>query len=152
MVANAFGGRGGNIQITADAFLADPASRVSASSTLGLQGTANIQAPVTSLRGTLAPLPQAFVSAAVLLPVRCAARYQGGQASSLVLGGRDGLPAEPGGVLPSPLALEERLMADMAGIGVPRPPRSPVRFAFLADAEKTWPQLRGTPRDRGCTH
>jgi large exoprotein involved in heme utilization and adhesion len=145
IVANAFGGRGGNIQITADAFLADPASLVSASSTLGLQGTVNIQAPVTSLSGTLAPLPQAFVSAAALLPARCAARFSGGKVSSLVLGGRGGLPLEPGGVLPSPLALEARLAADPALTGDPHRQASAAKFALLAGQEKALPRL-GCPK------
>jgi hypothetical protein len=145
IIANAFGGRGGNILINAGVFLADPASLVSASSALGIQGTVNIQAPVTSLSGTLAPLPQAFVSAEALLPARCAARAQGGRYSSLVLGGRGGLPADPSGVLPSPLLLEARLAADPAGIGVPHPPRSPAQFAFLADHEKALPRL-GCPK------
>jgi len=148
--ANAVAGMGGRIQINANVFLADPMSQVSASSDLGISGTVAIQAPVTSLGGTLAPLPQAFVSAVALLPARCAARAQGGRYSSLVLGGRGGLPPDPSSVLPSPLVLEERLVADPAGIGVPRPPRSPARFAFLADAEKAWPRLRGDQRAGGC--
>jgi large exoprotein involved in heme utilization and adhesion len=151
IVANAFGGRGGNILINAGVFLADPASLVSASSQLGLPGTVDIQAPVTSLSGTLAPLPQAFVNVAALLPARCAARLSGGQASSLVLGGRDGLPVEPGGVLPSPLMLDERLVADPALTGEPHRQKSAARFALLADAEKAWPRLRGDQPAFGCT-
>jgi large exoprotein involved in heme utilization and adhesion len=147
IIANAFGGRGGNIQITADAFLADPASLVSASSALGIQGTVDIQAPVTALSGALAPLPQAFVQVAALLPARCAARYSGGQASSLVLGGRPGLPADPGSMLPSPLALEERLAADPTIPERPHQPPSAARFAFLADHERGLPRLAGECAD-----
>jgi large exoprotein involved in heme utilization and adhesion len=142
MVANAFEGRGGNIGIGAEVFLADPASLVSASSALGIQGTVNIQAPVTSLSGTLAPLPQAFMHVAALLPARCAARLSGGQTSSLVVGGRDGLPLEPGGLLPSPLVLAPRMEADPAVTGAP--PRSPFPsgFALLQSADKGFPRLR----------
>jgi hypothetical protein len=64
--------------------------------------------------------------------------------------GRDGLPPEPSGVLPSPLTVEAPLVADPAGVGVPRPPWFPARFAFLADAEKAWPRLRGDQRAGGC--
>jgi filamentous hemagglutinin family protein len=145
MVANAFEGIGGNIRIGAEVFLADPASLVSASSALGLQGTVNIQAPVTSLSGTLAPLPQAFVQVAALLPARCAARLSGGQTSSLVVGGRDGLPREPGSLLPSPLVLEERLAADPAVIGAPHQQTSTAKFALLAAHEKGLPRL-GCPQ------
>ncbi len=122
---------GGRIDINADIFLADPASRVSASSELGLSGTVDIQAPVTTLSGTLAPLPQAFVNVAALLPSRCAARLSGGQTSGLVLGGRDGVPYDPGGVLPSPLALDERLVADPAVTEAPHRQQSTAKFALL---------------------
>ena len=70
-------GQGGNIGIGTQVFLADPASLVSASSELGISGTVDIQAPVTTLSGTLAPLPQAFVNVAALLPARCAAAERG---------------------------------------------------------------------------
>jgi filamentous hemagglutinin family protein len=145
IIANAFGGRGGNIQITADAFLADPTSLVSASSALGIQGTVNIQAPVTALSGIVAPLPQTFGQVAALLPARCAARFREGNASSMVLGGRPGLPAEPGGVLPSPLALEERLVADPVVIGAPHQQTSATKFALLTGQEKTLPRI-GCPK------
>jgi hypothetical protein len=150
IIAEAFAGRGGNIGLGAELFLADPASLVSASSTLGIAGTVDIRAPVTTLSGTLAPLPQAFVSAAALLPARCAARAYGGTYSSLVLGGRDGLPPDPSGVLPSPLVLEAQLAADPALTGAPHRPPAPARFAFLTDEEKTWPRLRGAQRAGGC--
>jgi large exoprotein involved in heme utilization and adhesion len=143
IIANAFGGRGGNIRINAGVFLADPASLVSASSTLGLQGIVDIRAPVTSLGGTLAPLPQTFVSAAALLPARCAARFSGGHASSLVLGGRDGLPLDPGGALPSPLALEGRLTADPALTGGPQQQQSSAKVALLGGQDKGLPRLQG---------
>jgi large exoprotein involved in heme utilization and adhesion len=140
--ANAFGGTGGNIRIGAEVFLADPSSLVSASSALGIQGTVDIRAPVTSLSGTLAPLPQTFVSAAALLPARCAARFQGGTASTLVLGGREGLPPDPSSVLPSPLILGERLAADPAVVGEPRL-HQPSRGALLTMAQKVLPRLQG---------
>lgn len=55
IIANAFEGVGGNIRIGANVFLADPASRVEASSALGIQGTVDLQAPVTSLSGMASP-------------------------------------------------------------------------------------------------
>jgi hypothetical protein len=100
---------------------------------------------VTSLSGTLAPLPQAFVSVAALLPARCAARAQDGRYSSLVLGGREGRPVAPGGLLPSPLVREERLAADPAVIGAPQPPPSPRKFAFLTSTEKALPPAGVSP-------
>jgi len=51
-------------------------------------------------------LPEKFTSTAVLLRESCIARMRGGAYSSFIVGGRDGLPLEPGGLLPSPLSLE----------------------------------------------
>jgi len=158
ITANAFGGMGGNIRISSEVFLADPASRVDASSTLGINGMVDIRAPVTSLGGTLAPLPQAFVNVAALLPARCAARLSEGKASSLVLSGRDGLPIAPDGLLPSPLVLDDRLAADPAGAGVARRPQSS-RFALLTSDDKVFPRMRvwnanrllQTAPDLGCS-
>jgi len=142
IVANAFEGTGGNIRLDAGVFLRDPASVVSASSDMGVQGTVAIQAPVTTLIGAVAPLPQTFVNVAALLPARCAARALGGTTSSLVLGGRDGLPPEPMHVLPSPLVLGERLTADPT---VVRETRSDQRSrgALLTMAEQVLPRLQG---------
>jgi len=115
ILAQAFGGNGGNISIAAGVFFADPTSTISASSTLGVSGTVDIQAPVTNLSGTLAPLPAEIVQAAGLLQARCAARLAGGTSGSFVVAGRDGLPLEPGGMLPSPLYAESPGSGRLAG-------------------------------------
>jgi large exoprotein involved in heme utilization and adhesion len=104
IVANAFAGQGGNIHIQAQqVFLGDPASQVSASSALGINGQVAIQAPVTSLSGAVAPLPYAFAQTAEILRSRCAERLREGTVSRFVVGSRDGVPLEPGGLLLSPL-------------------------------------------------
>jgi filamentous hemagglutinin family protein len=100
IVANAFEGTGGNISIVADTFLEDPESVVDASSQLGIDGTVDIQAPITNVSGLLSPLPTDFVSASALLRERCMARTREGKYSSFIIGGRDGLPIEPGNFLP----------------------------------------------------
>ena len=105
---------------------------------------------MTSLGGTLAPLPQAFVDVAVLLPARCAARLSGGTVSSLVLGGRAGLPLDPGGLLPSPLTLDERLVADPGVTAGLHQQPSTTKFAFLTGADKAFPRLRGDQWAREC--
>ena len=132
--ADAFGGPGGNVRIVSDVFLRDPASLVSASSALGVQGTVDIRSPVTSLSGVVAPLPQAFVSAAALLPARCAARLSGGRYSSLVVGGPEGLPLDPGGLLPSILTLDGSV-GDPAVDATPHQRKTHTKFALLAVAE-----------------
>jgi hypothetical protein len=105
----------------------------------------NVRPPVIEL--SMPP----FLNIVALLPAQCAARVQDGRYSSLVLGGRDGLPPDPSGVLPSPLVLEERLAVDPAVIGAPHPPSSPAKFALLAGHEKALPRLQGNQLDRGCT-
>jgi large exoprotein involved in heme utilization and adhesion len=118
IISNAFQGRGGNITIEAGVFLADSTSVVSAialDSEVGIDGEVDIRAPVTNLSGVVAPLPQRFTQATALLRQRCAERLRGGEVSSLVLAGRDGVPADPEGGLPSPLAEAEGLPVDGGG-------------------------------------
>jgi len=103
IIANAYEGKGGNIRIIADVFLASPDSIVDASSQLGISGTVNIQAPIQNISGTLAPMQGNFLSAEALLRDRCIARIRGESISSFVVSGRDGLPIRPGSVLPSPI-------------------------------------------------
>ncbi len=103
IIANAYEGKGGNIRIIADVFLASPESIVDASSALGIDGTVNIEAPISSIRGASIPLQGNFLSAENLLRDRCMARIRGEKYSSFVASGRDGLPIRPGTVLPSPI-------------------------------------------------
>jgi hypothetical protein len=103
--ADAFGGPGGNINIFAGTFLTSN-SILSASSALGVPGTIGVQAGVTDVSGTVSQLPEAILQAATLLRAACATRLAGGESSSLVVSGREGVPAEPGGALPSPLVAE----------------------------------------------
>jgi Large exoproteins involved in heme utilization or adhesion len=95
IVAQAREGRGGNIQIVSDFFFASPDSRVSASSEKGIQGTVEIDSPDIDITGGITVLPASFLEAAALLSERCAVRSARSQ-SSLIVGGRGGLPIEPG--------------------------------------------------------
>jgi len=103
IIANAFEGRGGNIRIVAGVYLSDPYSLVDASSALGIDGNVDIRSPITELSGTLVPLGEDFISAFELLREPCMARIRGGKYSSFIVSGRDGLPVEPGRLLPSPM-------------------------------------------------
>jgi large exoprotein involved in heme utilization and adhesion len=99
VIANAFGGPGGNIRIIAGQLIADPATTISASSALGIDGAVNIDAPDTDVSAGLAVLPVAYLDASSLLRAGCGAARAG--LSSLVEVGRGGLPPDPGGYLPS---------------------------------------------------
>jgi large exoprotein involved in heme utilization and adhesion len=131
ITANAFGGPGGNIDITATAFLADPTSQVTASSEQNIDGVINIQSPVTDIRSTITPPPATFVSTTALLRDRCAARLREGHWNSLVVTGWEGMPASPRGALPSPLfrGIYER-MGTTKDAGLSRQPLSPIPKAM----------------------
>jgi hypothetical protein len=90
-------------------------------------------------------LPQVFVNIAALLPARCAAWAQGDRYSSLVLGGWEGLLLDPGDLLPSPLTLDEWLMADPAMTGEPHRQKAHAKLALLAGKDKVLSRLRWLP-------
>ena len=76
---------------------------VDASSELSTPGTIDIEATFTNVTGSVTRLPETPLQASQLLRSSCPARFAGGKASSLVIGGRDGIPLQPGDLLPSPL-------------------------------------------------
>jgi len=106
IIANAYEGKGGNIDIVANVYLTDQNSVVDASSALGIDGNVDIQAPTTVISESIAPLAEEFSSVVSLLREPCIARLKGGEYSSFVVDGRDGLPREPGSVLPSPMLFQ----------------------------------------------
>ncbi len=108
--ADAFGGPGGNINMFATVYLTSN-SVVSASSALSTPGTIAIEATVTDVSGSLTQLPTTPLEAAALMRASCAARLAGGKTSSLVVAGREGLPLDPSGLLPSPLTVEPPVAA-----------------------------------------
>jgi hypothetical protein len=129
--ADAFGGPGGNISIFADVYLVSD-STVSASSALSTPGTIGVEARVTDLSGSLAQLPADVLQAAALLRASCAARVREGQASSLVVAGREGVPPAPDGLLWSPLAAlaEPDLARDAQRDSEPLPRFTPMWLSF----------------------
>jgi hypothetical protein len=86
VIANAYEGKGGNIDITADTYLADWTSTVSASSALGISGQVDINSPLVNLSGLLSPLPTTFADITELLADDCETRYKYRKVSSLVVG------------------------------------------------------------------
>ncbi len=99
IIAKAVEGRGGRIDINADALVRDFTSEVSASSELGIDGVVTIQA-LTNLSESLSPLPQRFAVASAIFRETCQPRLRTGHVSSLVERGRDGVALHPDGVLP----------------------------------------------------
>jgi filamentous hemagglutinin family protein len=142
--ANAFGGPGGNINIFTNVLLSSlPLSTaITASSALNTPGIIDIQATVTQFSNDVSQLPDIPLQATELLRATCAARVASGRLSSLVLGGRGGLPLEPGGLLPSPLlGADSAVSFDHHGQRGERLTFSPSNFSMLAsDSER--PLLR----------
>lgn len=120
IIANAFGGPGGNIQIVAGQLIADPTTSITASSALGIDGTVNIDAPDSDVSAGLAILPASFLDAASLMQSGCGAARAG--LSSLVEVGRGGLPPGPDDYLTS------------QAIGVPALPQAGVGRAIQQSA------------------
>jgi large exoprotein involved in heme utilization and adhesion len=98
ILANAFGGPGGNITIIADNVINSAQSRIDASSALGINGTVNISNPDQEVAQELAVLPENFLDVTGLISDRCGTAAG---TSSLVSAGPGGLAVDPDGYLPS---------------------------------------------------
>jgi hypothetical protein len=110
--ANAQRGAGGNITIQADQLIRAPDSVIRASSAESVSGTINITAPNVDVANSLLVLPETFLDASNQLREACA-RQGGRPTSSLVAGGRGGLPPDPGAPLSaSPSSLLKAGQAD----------------------------------------
>ena len=101
IIANAFGGPGGNINIVAGAFVAGPDSTVDASSAQNIDGNIDIDAPDTDVSSSLVALPESFIDASALLRGECDAVRAGARGNSLVVSGRGGVSPNPDGYLAS---------------------------------------------------
>jgi filamentous hemagglutinin family protein len=103
--ADAFGGPGGNINVSTNVLLSNVPveTAITASSQLSSSGTISVNAFTTDVSGAVAELPSGLAQSAALLRASCAVRMAEGRASSLVVAGREGVPVEPGGFLPSEL-------------------------------------------------
>lgn len=100
IIARASAGRGGNISIVAKGFVIDATSRIDAASDKGIHGTVDVES-VIDLSEPATQLSQSFAEPITLFHEPCTERLRGGQVNSFVMLGRDGVPAEPSGGLPS---------------------------------------------------
>ena len=94
IVANAWGGNGGNIQLSAGTFIKDQASLVSASSALGIDGVVTVDSPANDVAGALAVLPTTFRADINLASDSCAARTIANNSSLVLEGDSEPLPGE----------------------------------------------------------
>jgi filamentous hemagglutinin family protein len=102
ITANAFTGRGGNINITTQGIFGlqfrprlTPLSDITASSEFGLNGSVQIITPGVDPNRGLAELPTDLVDATELIDRRCVPGEGTEQSSSFTITGRGGLPPNP---------------------------------------------------------
>jgi large exoprotein involved in heme utilization and adhesion len=102
IIANAFEGRGGTINITTQGIFGiefranlTPLSDITASSTLGVDGEVEINRPDVDPSRGLAELPTDFVNAQGLIDRSCTPGGSAAQNSSFTVTGRGGLPSNP---------------------------------------------------------
>jgi hypothetical protein len=92
---------GGNIQLTADSFLASGDSLLSATSELGVEGSVVVDAPESELSSEIASLPSDFLDPSALLREACLARDA--PSGSFTMRGEGRLRAPPDAPLPPDL-------------------------------------------------
>ena len=101
IIANAFEGNGGNIEIVADHLISSSDSIIQASSELGIDGDITVDSPIVDFSGSLEILPTEFLDVSQLLSQRCASR-NAANLSRFILIGKDGIATSPEDLQPSP--------------------------------------------------
>jgi filamentous hemagglutinin family protein len=117
ITANAFEGNGGNIAITTQGIFGTefrpqqtPQSDITASSQFGLSGNVSINTPDANPSSGLLSLPQNLFDPNQKVVSGCNPDQQG---SSLTVTGREGIPADPTGVLQSPVVWRKLRMREV---------------------------------------
>ncbi|MDH5445840.1 MAG: filamentous hemagglutinin N-terminal domain-containing protein [Gammaproteobacteria bacterium] len=133
--ADAHGGDGGNVSITANNLIATPDSSVSASSKLGLDGKILINAPSRDLDSEVSVLPESMLDASSLFRNDCAAI--GGQFSSFIIHSHTQLTSPV--FTPSYYIDEEALsLSSWDGVSMPE-------FSGLKNSESVDSEAKKTP-------
>lgn len=99
--ADADAGRGGNIAISTQTYLASPDSVVQASAARGINGTIAIEAPQNFVPASLAKLSGSLLGPPALQQQGCSAVAESQRVSSLVVGTSSGLPRSGEGPQPA---------------------------------------------------
>ncbi|KAB8331907.1 S-layer family protein [Scytonema tolypothrichoides VB-61278] len=100
ITANAFEGRGGNIQINTQGLFVCPDCKISASSQLGLDGTVQFIIPDFAPNQEAIDVPQEIVQPEQVVAQVCTANREQNR-SEFTITGRGGLPPRPGELLTS---------------------------------------------------
>lgn len=143
IVANAYGGNGGNILIVTDNFIASMDSVVDASSRFGLDGTVIIRSPDADLSSSITDLPESFLDVAALLREPCAARRSLNR-SSFIVRGRDAIPPGPMTSLPlASMPLNVSLDTGATGQSIPAVTTTPAAGVALTGFSDLDPVMGG---------
>ncbi|MDM8521773.1 filamentous hemagglutinin N-terminal domain-containing protein [Desulfococcaceae bacterium HSG8] len=103
IIAKAYRGNGGNIDITANHFIQSSGSEVDASSELGIDGSVEIESPDEDVSTGLIILPANYLDVTRWMKTPCAAR-SAEKVSRFVIKGPDGVPTSSDDWQPSLLA------------------------------------------------
>jgi filamentous hemagglutinin family protein len=102
IIANAIGGRGGKITLTAQGIFGlafhptlTPLSDITASSGIGLDGIVTLNVPNNDPSRGTTTLPSSVVDSAQLIATSCIARRTQPSPGSFIISGRGGLPTQP---------------------------------------------------------
>ena len=127
--ADAVAGDGGRIQLTTNALISDPASTVTASSSLGVDGTVEVNSPETDVAGAIQIPEGGYGDAAGLMQDRCSAqsnaasgsasRSASRSASQFVVVDGDGLAQRPDALQAEPI--DGRVTASVPAIAFRSP-------------------------------
>lgn len=111
ILANAYGGDGGNIALVANHFITSADSSIDASSTLGMDGSIDISSPDEEVADDLVDLPDNYLDVTSLMSERCGSSSG---SSSLVDAGSSGMAIDPDSYLPSFAAAENFSIKNIA--------------------------------------
>jgi filamentous hemagglutinin family protein len=100
VLARAFKGRGGDIQVGSDYIVRSPDSNINASSQLGIDGTVLVVSAELDLQKGLLELPVVFLDAASQVREICEARQTTGD-SEFVVAFHEGFGPQPSGLMPA---------------------------------------------------
>jgi large exoprotein involved in heme utilization and adhesion len=135
--ANAFQGRGGNIQIDTSGLFVCPDCQITASSALGVEGVVEISTIEPDTNLAVVDLPQQLAKPEDVVALACSTT-KGKDKSEFTVTGRGGLPPQPS----DPLSSEALVSFDLPSPKTENPPASAVAAEVTARGELP-PPARG---------
>ena len=108
IIANAFSGKGGNIQIQTQSILGNPFLTISASSNLGVDGVVNIESPAIDLDGGLILLSDKLLDLSKQIAAVCGTSSRNLENENrFVVIGKNGLPTDPRRLLSQDILVQD---------------------------------------------